>query len=66
MHKEYQAYLVRCQRGEGQPNYRVRLENAVTGEIIHFATAHELLSYLTQMLAIGPELKVMPNFEENK
>lgn len=55
MHEDYQAYLVRFQRSEGQPRWRVRLENAVSGEVHHFATERELLRYLMQVLAVVPD-----------
>lgn len=48
---EYQAYLIRFQRSNGQTHWRVRLENVVSGEIRHFATERELLHYLMASLA---------------
>jgi hypothetical protein len=55
MHEDYQAYLIRFQRSEGQPHWRVRLEDARSGEVRHFATEWEMLRYLTQILAIVPD-----------
>ena len=54
MHEDYQAYLIRFQRSEGQPHWRARLEDAVSGEVRHFATERELLLYLMQILAVVP------------
>ena len=49
--KEYQAYLLRLQRSQGQTHWRAILENAHTGEVLHFATEIKLLGYLAQMYA---------------
>ena len=48
--REYQAYLLRLQRGENQTHWRVTLENAHTGELLRFANEREMLRYLIQIL----------------
>ena len=55
MHEDYQAYLIRFQRSEGQPHWRGRLEDARSGEVRHFATEREMLRYLMQVLATVPD-----------
>ncbi|MCP5099528.1 MAG: hypothetical protein GY943_28565 [Chloroflexi bacterium] len=55
MKDDYQAYLLRFQRGEGQAHWRVYMENAVSGENRHFATEQELLRFLMHALAIMPD-----------
>ena len=54
MDGEYQAFLLRLQRGQGQTQWRATMQNAQTGEILHFATERELLRYLMQVLMIAP------------
>lgn len=53
MPEDYQAYLLRFQRNHGQQYWRVRLENALNGEVKQFATEREALRYLLQMLAFS-------------
>ncbi|VAW33425.1 hypothetical protein MNBD_CHLOROFLEXI01-4937 [hydrothermal vent metagenome] len=57
MRKDYQAYLLRFQRSDGQPNWRVRLENGLNGEVKQFATEREAFHYLIQMLNINSQLQ---------
>ena len=52
MNKDYQAYLLRFQRGEGQLHWRVYMENAANGEVQHFVTEQDLLIYLRKALEI--------------
>ena len=54
MDGEYQAFLLRLQRGQGQTQWRVTMQNAQTGEIQHFATERELLRYLMHVLTVAP------------
>lgn len=54
MKSQYQAYLLRLQRNEGQMHWRVTMENAHTGELLRFATERELLRYLMKVLLIEP------------
>jgi hypothetical protein len=51
---EYLAFLLRLQRGQGQPQWRATLQNAQTGETLRFATERELLRYLMQILMTAP------------
>ena len=54
---DYQAFLLRLQRGQGQAQWRATLQNAQTGEILRFATERELLRYLMEILtAARPEM----------
>jgi hypothetical protein len=48
----YRAYLLRLQRGQGQPHWRVTLQNAQTGEALRFATEQALVNHLLSMLNI--------------
>ena len=65
----HQAYLLRLKRSQEQTVWRATLENAYTGELLHFATEHELLRYLFQVLRNDPaslggeknEAKTSPN-----
>ena len=52
MSSQYQAYLLRLRRNEGQIHWRATLENAHTGELFRFANERELLHHLIQLLAI--------------
>lgn len=54
MKSQYQAYLLRLHRSQGQVHWRVTMENAHTGELHHFATEREMLRYLLQVLTIAP------------
>lgn len=54
---EYLAFLLRLQRGQGQTQWRTSMQNAQTGEILHFATEREMLRYLMQVLMVtAPDL----------
>ena len=48
---EYQAYLLRLERGKGQQRWRATLENAQTGDVLHFASERDLLLHLLRALA---------------
>jgi hypothetical protein len=48
----YRAYLLRLQRGEGQPHWRVTLQNAQTGELLRFATEQALVNHLLNTLSL--------------
>lgn len=50
----YQAYLVRFQRGDGQQQWRVTLQNANTGEQMTFTSEGEAFRYLVQALSTPP------------
>ena len=52
MKSQYQAYLLRLHRSQGQAHWRATLENAHTGELLRFATEREMLLYLMQALTI--------------
>jgi len=52
MSGEYLAFLLRLQRGQGQTQWRATMQNAQTGEILHFATERELLRYLMHVLTV--------------
>ena len=54
MSGEYLAFLLRLQRGQGQTQWRATMQNAQTGEILHFATERELLRYLMRVLMVAP------------
>ena len=54
MSGEYLAFLLRLQRGQGQTQWRATMQNAQTGEILHFATERELLRYLLNILTVVP------------
>ena len=54
MNSEYQAFLLRLHRSQGQIHWRVTMENAHTGEVLHFATERELLRYLLEVLEVQP------------
>lgn len=51
---EYLAFLLRLQRGQGQTQWRVTMQNAQTGEVIYFASERDLLRYLMQVLMVLP------------
>ena len=53
MNSHYQAYLLRLQRSQTGTHWRVTLENAHTGEVLHFATEQELMSFLWKMIGDG-------------
>jgi hypothetical protein len=48
----YRAYLLRLQRGEGQPHWRATLQNAQTGELLRFATEQALVNHLLSTLSM--------------
>ncbi len=50
MDNNYQAFLLRLQRYQSTNHWRASLENAHTGEILHFTTEKELLIYLHKIL----------------
>jgi len=54
MRAQYQAYLLRLRRSQGQTYWRATLENAHTGELLRFANEREMLRYLMQILTIAP------------
>lgn len=51
MKQDYQAYLIRFQRGKGQAHWRAMLEDASSGEKLRFATELDLLRYVLKNLA---------------
>ena len=53
MSREYQAYLIRFERSSAQANWHVHVENAQSGETLHFATEWELLRFLMQALSLS-------------
>lgn len=62
--QEYQAYLLRFQRGKDQTHWQVTLENAHTGERLLFADEREMFRYLINVLAIpspGPGRYTAPD-----
>jgi hypothetical protein len=59
MPSDYQAYLIRFQRGEGQTHWRVRLENVADSEVVCFTTEWELFRYLLERLSAEP-VKELP------
>jgi hypothetical protein len=46
----YRAYLIRFERAVGQNNWRVKLQDAKTGQVVRFATEHHLISFLLETL----------------
>lgn len=52
--KHYQAYLIRFQRSEGQPHWRVTLQNAQTNKVVNFATERQLITFLLDTLRCTP------------
>jgi hypothetical protein len=57
----YQAYLLRLQRSAPQADWRISLENAHTGEKLHFSSEKELLRYLWQLLGKPTDDETLPN-----
>lgn len=55
MRTQYKAYLLRLRRDIGQRHWRVIVEDAHTGERLHFANETEMLRYLLQNLANPPD-----------
>ena len=51
---EYKSYLLRLQRNQVNEHWRASLQNAQTGELLHFANERELLRYLLQVLLPQP------------
>ena len=47
---QYQAYLLRLERGKGQQGWRATLTNAHSGDVQRFATERDLICYLLQSL----------------
>ncbi len=66
MNGDYQAYLIRFQRGDGQVHWRVRLENASNGEILRFATERDLFHYLMDELEVIPEKEISKGEGQSK
>jgi len=58
MAKEYQAYLLRLQRNNAGDPWRALLQNAHTGEKLHFANEREMLKYLIRILTSGSLSKI--------
>jgi hypothetical protein len=50
---QYSAYLIRWQDGGSQTRWRATLENAYTGQKLHFSNKIELLRFLWQLLFEG-------------
>jgi len=65
MRTRYKAYLLRLRRGEGQPHWWATLEDAHTGELLHFAHHTELLRYLLQQLTDRPSRSEPPPHSED-
>jgi hypothetical protein len=53
MNAQYHAFLLRLQRHETAEHWRMTLENAHTGEKVHFATEEELMGYLWHIVGEG-------------
>ena len=51
MSKNYKAYLLRLQRSEDQSHWRTTLQNAQTGEVLHFANEQAFVQYLLNLLS---------------
>lgn len=66
MSTQYKAFLLRLRRDEGQPHWRVTIENAYTGELIRFANQNEMLRYLLQNLAEPPGRAKQPHDSQHK
>lgn len=54
MAENYQAYLLRLTRIQGNGRWRATLQNVHTGEAMHFASEEEMVRYLLQTLAQSP------------
>jgi hypothetical protein len=54
MRTYYQAYLLRLSRSQEQTDWRATLENAHTGECLHFPNEREMLRYLLKVLTVEP------------
>ncbi len=66
MKSDYQAYLIRFQRGKGQITWRVRLENASNGEVLHFGTEQKLIHYLLTQLSVSPMEEASTEFDHEQ
>jgi hypothetical protein len=53
MNAQYHAFLLRLQRHETAEHWRMTLENAHTGEKVHFAIEEELMRYLWHIVGEG-------------
>lgn len=52
MASEYQAFLLRLERSQGQPHWRASLEDAQTGEVLRFANERAMLLHLLRALDV--------------
>ncbi|MEZ4859881.1 MAG: hypothetical protein R3C14_01165 [Caldilineaceae bacterium] len=52
-HAHYQSYLIRFQRGQEQRYWRVTLQETRSAEVMHFATEHEFMRYLVNVLQVS-------------
>lgn len=50
---QYVAFLIRWQDGGSQTRWRATVENAYTGQKLHFSNKSELLRFLWQLLFAG-------------
>lgn len=50
MKDDYQAYLLRLYRRQARSEWRATLENAQTGEKLHFGSYTELFLFLLQIM----------------
>jgi hypothetical protein len=53
MNKNYQAYLLRFRRSQDSEHWRGTVENAHTGEVVHFADEKAVMRYLWQLVGSG-------------
>jgi hypothetical protein len=60
MKTQHKAYLLRLRREAGQSHWRAIVEDAHTGERLHFANQTEMLRYLLHHLAEAPPSASQP------
>ena len=61
MSDSYCAYLIRFQRADAEHRFRASIENAHTGEVIHFPNETALLLFLLRMLKLDQVPEINPD-----
>ena len=62
-HSDYQAYLIRFQRSQGQVSWRVTLENILTGKIEQFGCDYppeEVLAQIKPLPKLAEDTASLP------
>jgi hypothetical protein len=60
MNSQYHAFLLRMQRSKSAKHWRMTVENAHTGEKVHFASEEDLMRFLWQLVGEGRLLLTSP------